>query len=117
MFELHWIEFVIYLLLAYAWGRWVQWRMTITDLLANPERYAKILAKYTETLEADTAQQIELRVEWTDAACYLYRKDTGEFVGQGPDVESAINNAHRLVPNSQYVISKEMATRPKEIQP
>ena len=117
MFEIHWIEFVIYLLMAYAWGRWTQWRKTIEDLVVNPERYSKILTKYAEDLEADATQVIELRVEWQGDHCYLYRKDTNEFVGQGRDVESAINNAHRLVPNSEYVISKEMAIKPRETQP
>jgi hypothetical protein len=117
MFELHWAELCLYLILAFAWGRYVQWRRTIEDLLVNPERYSKLLTKYAEGLEAEATQRIELRVEWQGDHCYLYRVDTDEFVGQGRDVESAINNASRLVPNSEYVISKEMVDKPKQNLP
>ena len=88
--------------------------MTIDTILADPDKFINQLAS---RIEAKPKAQIELRAEWLGGHCYLYRKDTDEFVGQGVDVEAAINNAHRLVPDTDYVISREMVKKPQETQP
>ena len=119
MFELHWIELGLYILVAYVWGRYAQWRSIINNLLANPDYFADLLKRYSSLKDADTpkSSQIELRADWVNDICYLYRKDTNEFVGQGRDVDSAIANASGLDDSCDYVIAKDMVKKPEQGQP
>lgn len=122
MFEISWLELAFYILAAYAWGRWSQWRLTIHRMVSDPKRFADLLSRLDEIKqEESTALQItriELRAEWHNDICYLYRKDTNEFVGQGGDVDSAIKNAHGLDAACDYVIAKDnMVNKPEQIQP
>lgn len=119
MFEISWIELAVIIALAYVWGRYSQWRRTLRVLLDNPNYFANVLTRYSElSAEEDTPPvSIELRSEWINDHCYLYRKDTNEFVGQGEDVYAAMANASKLAANTEYVIPKEMADKPRESQP
>ena len=122
MFELSWLELAFYILAAYAWGRWVQWRLTIQRMASDPKRFADILGRLDAIQQADALgdqiTRIELRAEWHNDICYLYRKDTNEFVGQGQDVDSAIQNAHGLDDACEYVIAKDnMVNKTQQIQP
>lgn len=118
MFEITWLELAFYILAAYAWGRWSQWRLTIHTMVADPKRFADLLSRLDAIKQEEaTPTRIELRAEWVNDICYLYRKDTNEFVGQGRDVDSAIKNAPALDAACDYVIAKDMANKPEQIQP
>lgn len=117
MFEITWIELAFYILAAYAWGRWVQWRLTIQRMASDPKRFADILTRL-DTINQEEAlgvqlTRIELRVEWHNDICYLYRKDTGQFVAQGTDPYAAIESAQGLDDACDYVVPKEMVNKPK----
>ena len=104
--------------MAYAWGRWVQWRMTMHNLLTDPQRIADLLTKYAKIKGiALEPQEIEVRVEWIEDHCYLYRKDTGEFLGQGRDITEAVNNIDSRGIEGDFIIPKEMANKPEQGQP
>lgn len=121
MFEITWIELALYILAAYAWGRWVQWRLTIQRMARDPKRFVDILGRLDaiqqEESQAVKSTRVELRVEWINDTCYLYHKDTGEFVAQGPTPHAAINGARGLDDACEYVIAKEMVNNPRESQP
>lgn len=111
MFELSWIDLALIVLLAYAWGRWVQWRIIMGRLLADPQRFADILQEHSQKTPEDV-KRIHLRVEWIGSVCYLYRQDTNEFVGQGASAEDAIERAHNLDPACEYTVDKDRVNKP-----
>jgi hypothetical protein len=119
MFELTWLDLGLIVVLAYAWGRWTQWRINMHNLLNNPQGIANILTKYAEVkdVEAKPQQEVEVRVEWHEDQCYIYRKDTNEFMAQGRDITQAINAIDSRIHQGAFVVPKEMATKPKQNQP
>jgi hypothetical protein len=117
-FELTWLDLGLIVLLAYAWGRYAQWRKNMHNLLNNPQRISDILAKYAEVTAVEQPQKdVELRVEWHDDQCYIYRKDTNEFMAQGRDITQAINAIDSRLHQGAFVVPKEMATKPQQNQP
>ncbi len=119
-FELTWLDLGLIVVLAYAWGRYAQWRKNMHNLLNNPQRISDILAKYAEVTAVEQTPkdvEIELRVEWVADQCYIYRKDTNEFMAQGMDITQAINAIDSRVHQGAFVVPKEMATKPQENQP
>jgi hypothetical protein len=67
--------------------------------------------------EEEELDQILCRVEWIGDQCYLYRKDTDEFLGQGDDLEQIVDRLEQRGLEGCYLIPKEMATKPEQIQP
>ena len=117
IFELTWLDLGLIIVLAYAWGRWTQWRINMHNLLNNPQGIANILSKYAEVKDVDDKPQleVEVRVEWHEDQCYIYRKDTNEFMAQGADITTAIAAIDSREHPGNFVIPKDMATKPKEI--
>jgi len=78
IFELTWLDLGLIIVLAYAWGRWTQWRINMHNLLNNPQGIANILSKYAEVKDVDDKPQleVEVRVEWHEDQCYIYRVQT-----------------------------------------
>ena len=80
-------------------GMWAQRKITPTEPEQEPE------------------PSIMCRVEWIGNQCYLYREDTDEFLGQGDDLEQIVTRLDQRGVQGCYLIPKEMATRPEQIQP
>ena len=117
-FELTWLDLGLIVVLAYAWGRYAQWRKNMHTLLNNPQRISDILSKYADLKTVEqTPKDVEVRVEWVADQCYIYRKDTNEFMAQGADITQAINAIDSRVHQGAFVVPKEMATKPQQNQP
>jgi hypothetical protein len=74
------------------------------------------------TQEATVEEEEELAnilctVEWIGDQCYLYRKDTNEFLGQGANLDDIVSGLEQRGVEGCYLIPKEMATKPEQIQP
>ena len=117
-FELTWLDLGLIVVLAYAWGRYAQWRKNMHNLLNNPQRISDILSKYADlkTVEQEP-KDVEVRVEWVADQCYIYRKDTNEFMAQGADITQAIYAIDTRVHQGAFVVPKEMATKPQQNLP
>lgn len=68
-------------------------------------------------LELDDAMMITCRVEWHDSQCYVYREDTGEFLGQGADIDQAVAQMTRRGLEGNWCMPLDMAAEAKQIQP
>jgi hypothetical protein len=81
----------------------------------------RVLNRITQEAHAELAEeeldQILCTVEWIGDQCYLYRKDTNEFLGQGDDLEQIVDRLEQRGLEGCYLIPKEMATKPEQIQP
>lgn len=108
---------IVYGLACYAVGRWHQAQIMIQRLLSNSDRIREILNDlHKETDDADS-ERIPIRAEWVGDQVYLYVDKTGEFLAQGPDVDTAIDRITKFTPGCDYVLPKEMATKPRTTQP
>ena len=90
---------ILILLAAVFLGMWAQRKIAPTESELKPE------------------PSIMCRVEWIGNQCYLYREDTDEFLGQGQDLEQIVDRLDQRGFQGCYLIPKEMATRPEQIQP
>jgi hypothetical protein len=77
---------------------------------------ARITEQAQEAAEEESAQ-IMCTLEWVGDQCYLYRTDTGEFLGQGNDLEQIVTRLEQHGVEGSYLIPKEMVTKPEQIQP
>jgi len=107
---------LFYGLVCYAVGRWHQAQIMIQRLLSNTDRIREILNSLHEE-ETPADERIPIRAEWVGDQVYLYVQHTGQFLAQGPDVDTAIDRITHFTPGCDYVLSKEMATKPKTTQP
>ncbi len=88
----------------------------VVNLVKEPDTINRVLKEYKEVIEEakqEEAGRIEVDVEWNNGHCYLFRKDNGEFLGQGPTAEEAIKNITKLVKGVEYYIPSEMAKKPE----
>jgi hypothetical protein len=89
------------ILLGAVWlGMWIRGQLTPAEI--DPE---------------EEPVQIMCTLEWVGDQCYLYRKDTGEFLGQGNDLEQIVTRLEQHGAEGSYLIPKEMVTKPQQIQP
>lgn len=107
---------LFYGLVCYAVGRWHQAQIMIQRLLSNTDRIREILNNLHEE-ENPADERIPIRAEWVGDQVYLYVQHTGQFLAQGPDVDTAIDRITHFTPGCDYVLPKEMATKPQTTQP
>jgi hypothetical protein len=95
----------------------IEWFLAVIAVLAAwrwlTER--RVAVELTEPNDDNTV--IACRVEWHDAWCYVYRLDTEEFLGQGRDIDQAVEQMSLRGLRGNWGIPKEMATKPEQIQP
>jgi hypothetical protein len=80
----------------------------------------RIVARITEQAqeaEEEESAQVLCTLEWVGDQCYLYRRDTGEFLGQGETLEQIVTRLEQRGAEGNYLIPKEMVTKPEQIQP
>ena len=88
----------------------------VINLVKDPTTINQVLKEYQQVIEEakiEESGKIEVNVEWHNNQCYLYRKDNGEFLGQGTSVEEAIKYITKLIENVEYYIPSEMAKKPE----
>ena len=95
-------------------------RGMVNRLLENPDDMIRILNEYkkeagklkTEELD-DTRPVREMEVEQENGQFYLYAKDNGQFLAQGPTLDEALAAVEKRFPNQTFqgVMSREEAKR------
>lgn len=88
----------------------------VVNLVKDPNTINQVLKEYQQVIEEakiEESGKIEVDIEWNNGYCYLYRKDNGEFLGQGPTVDEAIKNITKLIKGVEYYIPSEMAKKPE----
>jgi hypothetical protein len=103
----------------YTWGKHTAVMRIIASIAEDPEQLGRAIDQFRRGRQRPdrSADQIEVIVEWHEDQCYIYRKDTREFLGQGKDIASAVDNIDQRGITGDFIIPKEMATQPREIQP
>jgi len=100
----------------YRWGIHTAVMRIVINLVRDPNTLNQVLKEYQQVIEEakiEESGKIEVNAEWHHGQCYLYRKDNGEFLGQGTSAEDAIKNITRLIENVEYYIPSEMAKKPE----
>ena len=94
------MEDAILLVIAFVAGVFIGWRVNnhlhlsvLADILeragVTPERLEQINADLEkEVTSEEEDDRIEIRIEQHSGVLYAYRKDTEEFIGQGPDKDA-----------------------------
>lgn len=115
------LDLIMLLILAGIVGFYVGWVfrgvVIITNLARDPQRMIKMLEEIKQ-LNLEEAQGIaaidakansqkrmegvELELEVLKGYCYLYIKDNGEFVGQGPNIDQAMAMAKERFPTKTF---------------
>ena len=83
---------------------WVAQRRVAAELLESHD-------------DDDPDTMIICRVEWHGSQCYVYRQDTGEFLGQGKDLDQAVEQMVLRGLQGNWCIPEDMAKKPEQIQP
>lgn len=102
------MEYVIAGIVGYAVGYWFRGIMVLYHLSRDPDRIITLLKeikKVNEREEAegqDNTQGTELFIERVNNHLYAYVKDTNQFIAQGPDLKSLLDEAHKRFPNKQF---------------
>lgn len=86
---------VFVFILGYVVGWVAHSRAIINRLLKNPDQIIRILNEYKKdaritnsVLESSAVREIEIEQE--NGHFYLYEKDTGQFLAQGPTLDTAL---------------------------
>ena len=91
----------------YAWGRYTVHRDLAEKLYEDPEHFHRIaeLSKRIRKSAEHTGQvdARELRAEWLGDRVFLYAVDTGQFMGQGLDIDHAVKELQQTHPGTYYV--------------
>jgi len=109
------IDVILIFVLGAAVGWWWHAHRMFTMLSRNPEPMIDILTRVQrrqQDNDDDQAELVECSVEWIGDQCYVWDKSTGDFLGQGPDLESAITHGRRLRANTEYHIDMDLAKKP-----
>ena len=110
--DLFWL--ILYGLICFGLGRWYQVHVMVRNIINDMDRLRDLLNRYALE-DADTAGPVvDVDAEWVKDQVYLYRKDTGEFLGQGADIHSAIGNITKLTPGVSYEIPADRAKKPEQ---
>lgn len=81
-------------------------------LSRNPTPMINILESLRDRVQEPAVTVIICRVEWNNDHCYIWDNISGDFLGQGPDLESAILTLRSLKPNIEYHIPTDLAKPP-----
>lgn len=91
----------------YAWGRYTVHRDLATKLYEDPEhfhRIAELSKRIRKSAEATgEVDARELRAEWEQGRVFLYAVDTGQFLGQGTNIDDAVKELQEHKPGIYYV--------------
>ena len=103
---------------------WVGWHLRGITLLSrfgsDPQHFIDILEKIKEInqLEAEgklVTDGTELSVERVGNVLYAYSKDSGQFIAQGPDLTTLLNEAHARFPDRKFFGEIKVDNPAKEI--
>jgi hypothetical protein len=109
---------LIDVILIFVFGLAVGWYWHATRMFnmlsRNPNPMIDLLTRVKAIQEEDNDEilLIECRVEWIGEQCYVWDNDTGDFLGQGLDLESAMVHGRKLKANAEYYIPEDLAKRP-----
>ncbi len=91
---------------------WVGWHLRGITILSrfgtDPDHFIKILQQIKEinqkeeTEKTETSTGTELRIERHGNLLYAYIKETDQFVAQGPDLSSVIEQAQKRFPGKKF---------------
>ena len=107
----------------YKWGLHQAVMRIVHNFIKDPAEITRAFKEIRElraTLEdepASTEESVDVRAEWIGDQVYIYREDTGEFLAQGVDVESAIRSIPASDHDVAYHIPEDMAKKPEQGQP
>lgn len=88
----------------------------LTRLLEDPDSMIKILDEYKKNMPIESRSNSlvrEVDVEQEKGMFLLFAKDNGQFLGQGPTLDAALEAARSRFPTQEFqgVISSEEAKR------
>jgi hypothetical protein len=107
----------------YKWGLHQAVMRIVRNFIDDPDHIRKTFSQLEAVraglaIEEDAAaESIDVRAEWIGDQVYIYREDTGEFLAQGVDVESAIKSIAPSDHDVAYNIPEAMAKKPPASQP
>jgi hypothetical protein len=91
------------------WAGWISRGVTILSRLgSDPEHFIKILQEIKKinqkekTVEEEKVNGTELKIERHGDTLYAFIKDTDQFVAQGPDLSSLIEQAQKRFPGRKF---------------
>ena len=104
----------------YKWGLHAAVLRIVRNFIDDPNHIRKTFSQLEQVRagldlkEEDTpAENVDVTAEWINGQVYIYREDTGEFLAQGTDVESAIKSIPAGDCDRAYHIPEEMAKKPE----
>ena len=108
----------------YKWGLHQAVLRIVRNFIDDPEHIRQTFSQLERVRagldidEEDTpAENVDVTAEWIGNVVYIRREDTGEFLAQGPDVESAIRSIPAGDRDRAYHIPETMAKKPEQTQP
>jgi hypothetical protein len=105
----------------YKWGLHAAVLRIVRNFIDDPEHIRKTFSQLEQVragldLEEDTpAEDVDVTAEWINGQVYIYREDTGEFLAQGADVESAVKSIPAGDRDRAYHIPEAMAKKPEQV--
>ena len=99
------------------WAGWnARWLVMMAMFSENPEKIIEILQKIKKindeenlTAKVVKAVGVEVEPELVNGVWYAYSKENNQFVGQGPTIEAALEQAKLRFPGKSF-----WCNRPKE---
>jgi len=106
-------------LLAFIGGAILGWiwhaKIFFQQVATDPDHMIRLLTELKRgatRVTQDSKAVIWIEVEWINGRCYLWERDSHDFIGQGDTVESAVEHSHCLRPGTEYRIVPEQAKKP-----
>jgi DNA helicase HerA-like ATPase len=110
------MDYLIGAIVGYAVGYWFRGIMVLYNLSRNPEAVIKALEEIKKInqleeqgVDLDTTpasvlnkEGTELFIERVNNHLYAYVKETNQFVAQGSDLTSLLEEAHKRFPNKLF---------------
>ena len=109
---------IIFLLLAFAIGYIIGWKLQgrklLRNLFSDPDHMIRLLETYKQAEVANIEAKIgvtEITVEQDNNTYFLYAKTTNEILGQGASLDAALNDLRVRFPNKVFAgeLSKTQA--------
>ena len=104
----------------YKWGLHQAVLRIVRNFIDDPDHIRKTFSQLEQVRagldikEEDTpAENVDVTAEWINDQVYIYREDTGEFLAQGKDVESAVKSIPAGDRDIAYHIPETMAKKPE----
>ena len=105
----------------YKWGLHSAVMRIVRNFIDDPDHIRKTFNQLERVragldLDEDTVT-VAVTADCVNNQIYIYREDTGEFLAQGADIDTAIANCIKMTPGVSYEISSKMANKPEQTQP